>query len=159
MRRLARVRNQGLAVLRHMHHETPFDRVVVADADVWWESHQLRDVLTKTWPRGVKAVASHGINWWGQTYDTHALRKKDEAFPQKPDTWGAWLSRTHNQVTGDYNRSLNVQSAFGGVAAYDAKAMLQGSAMYDAPDGDCEHVALHRSLGGVHVPGKFIVQH
>ena len=154
MERLARLRNQALDAARERHAQAPFDRALVVDLDVRVDEKELRKALRQTWPQSVRVVAAQGVKG-PLYYDTHAHRWVGEPFPLPPQSWATAARKQWKQLwarRSTASRSLiRVQSAFGGLAIYDAESLLGGSCRYDAPMGDCEHVALHRCVGGVHL--------
>jgi hypothetical protein len=162
MKRLARLRNAALSEAKKQHAARPFDRVVVVDLDVRIDEKELNNVLRKEWPDGVRAIAAQGIKG-PLYYDTHAHRWIDEPFPLDPQAWSTSVRKQFKQVSerrSTKTRQLvKLQSAFGGLAVYDAGALLSGLCQYDAPLGDCEHVALHRCVGGLHMLSSLAVKH
>jgi len=162
MQRLARLRNQALAAARARHAVSSFDRVVVVDLDVRADEKQLRKTVEQSWPDAVRVVAAQGVKG-PLYYDTHAHRWLGEPFPLPPQAWATAMRKQVKQLWARRNTEshemIRVQSAFGGLTIYDADALLGGSCLYDAPLGDCEHVALHRCVGGVHLLPALKVRH
>lgn len=128
-------RNKYLEELRNVRYSDT-DYVIVADLDLRGVS--LSGVRSSLLQNGWSAMTSNGIYSKGKYYDKFALRCS--SFPLEP------LSKQWDEAnicfTG--NRLIEVDSAFGGMAIYRYKEIIQ--CYYDQSSDDCEHVALNQQL-------------
>ena len=147
MQAMAEYRNLGQQLLRE--HCRECDYVVVLDTDAWggWSNYGIlngiawHERVAKAGCMASTSLFKHaGIQVGGEIkwchYDQFAFR------------WYGWDVRLEPWfpfwLPPPGAAPLPVRSAFGGLAIYKRDAYL--SASYSSPDGDCEHVHLHRMM-------------
>ena len=147
MQAMAEYRNRCQDLVRE--HYSDCEYIIVLDTDAWggWSNQGILNGITwhERMPMaGCMASTSlfkHGgiqvageIKWCH--YDQFAFR------------WYGWAVRMEAWfpfwLPAPGATPLEVNSAFGGLAIYKPEAYL--SARYSSPDGDCEHVHLHRMM-------------
>lgn len=124
------------------HGDTP-DYVIVFDTDPWggWSldgiAHSVREMAAD---RTLYALASYSWGEWNNTaihYDAFACRLNH--WRQRDQNW---FHLWHPPVGSP---PVEVKSAFGQLAMYDAATFLAG----EYSGEDCEHVCLHRSISRI----------
>lgn len=159
---LANIRNKYLKYLKTEEYNN-FDIVIPLDMDMKYgfDVRGIQDTFSKfnRWD----AVCSNGVaNSFGNMYDSFAFRSKD--FPYSPKEYQRKTGRNYKKdgilipsiqkIYSVQEDLIPVYSCFGGLAIYKRK--LFDGCYYDAPEGDCEHVYLHKCMSSKHAAKIFM---
>lgn len=151
MELIARARNRVLEVIKRPQFDD-FDFVIMADLDFScrWPINEIVNTIQNRGHEDWDCVTANGMQR-GIYYDRYAFR--DHNFPFGPELlgepWWQNLERTPYQFHGD--QWVPVYSAFGGLAIYKRKSILQSS--YDGHVTDDQKLMVKSiliSLGGNH---------